>query len=79
MQVAGFGLNAEVFHPSISGERALQALASRIGAERRRVREVLALVELQSAADRAVGKYSLGMRQRLVLAAALLGDPQAAR
>ena len=77
MQVAGFGLNAEAFHPSISGERALRPLASRIGVGRRRVREVLALVELQSAADRAVGKYSLGMRQRLVLAAALLGDPRA--
>jgi ABC-2 type transport system ATP-binding protein len=38
---------------------------------------VLKLVELESAAGRPVGKYSLGMRQRLVLAAALLGDPQA--
>jgi ABC-2 type transport system ATP-binding protein len=77
MQVAGFGLNAEAFHPAISGERALRALASRIGVGRGRVREVLELVELRSAAGRPVGKYSLGMRQRLVLAAALLGDPQA--
>ena len=77
MHVAGFGLNAEAFHPSVSGERALRALGSRIGVSRGRVREVLALVELQSAADRPVGKYSLGMRQRLVLAAALLGDPLA--
>jgi ABC-2 type transport system ATP-binding protein len=77
MQVAGFGLSAEAFHPSISGQRALRALASRIGVPRGRVRDALALVELQSAADRPVGKYSLGMRQRLVLAAALLGDPEA--
>jgi ABC-2 type transport system ATP-binding protein len=77
MCVAGFGLNAEAFHPSIGGQRALRALASRIGVGRGRVREVLALVELESAADRPVGKYSLGMRQRLLLAAALLGDPQA--
>jgi len=77
MRVAGFGLNAEAFHPSISGQRALRALASRIGVGRGRVRQVLRLVELESAADRPVGKYSLGMRQRLLLAAALLGDPQA--
>jgi ABC-2 type transport system ATP-binding protein len=77
MHVAGFGLNAEAFHPAISGQRTLRALASRIGLGRGRVHEVLELVELASAADRPVGKYSLGMRQRLVLAAALLGDPQA--
>jgi ABC-2 type transport system ATP-binding protein len=40
------------------------------------VDEVLRLVELESAADRRAGKYSLGMRQRLGLAATLLGDPQ---
>jgi ABC-2 type transport system ATP-binding protein len=77
MRVAGFGLNAEAFHPSISGERTLRGLAARIGVSRRRVSEVLELVELESAAGRPVGKYSLGMRQRLVLAAALLGDPEA--
>jgi ABC-2 type transport system ATP-binding protein len=76
MRVVGFGLNAEAFHPSISGERTLRGLAARIGVRRRRVREVLELVELQAAAGRPVGTYSLGMRQRLVLAAALLGDPQ---
>jgi ABC-2 type transport system ATP-binding protein len=77
MRVAGFGLNAEAFHPSLSGGRALRVLASRIGVGRGRVREVLELVELESAAGRQIGKYSLGMRQRLLLAAALLGDPQA--
>ena len=77
MQVAGFGLSAEAFQPSLSGERALRALAGRIGVGRGRVREVLELVELASAAGRQIGKYSMGMRQRLVLAAALLGDPEA--
>ena len=77
MHVAGFGLNAEAFHSSLSGERALRALAGRIAVGRSRVRRVLELVELQAVADRQVGKYSLGMRQRLVLAAALLGDPEA--
>ena len=42
----------------------------------RRVEEVLEIVDLQSAADRKAGGYSLGMRQRLGLAAALLGDPK---
>jgi ABC-2 type transport system ATP-binding protein len=50
------------------------ALAGRIGFER--VDEVLALVELTAAADRLVRTYSLGMRQRLGLAGALLGDPE---
>jgi ABC-2 type transport system ATP-binding protein len=77
MHVAGFGLSAEAFQPSLSGERMLRGLASRIGVGRGRVREVLELVELASAADRQIGNYSLGMRQRLVLAAALLGDPEA--
>jgi ABC-2 type transport system ATP-binding protein len=49
------------------------ALAGGIGFER--VDDVLALVELMAAADRAVRTYSLGMRQRLGLAGALLGEP----
>jgi ABC-2 type transport system ATP-binding protein len=54
MQVAGFGLNAEAFHASVSGERALRALGSRIGVGPGRVRQALALVELHSAAGGAV-------------------------
>ena len=46
------------------------------GLPRSRVDEVLRLVELDGAADRRAGKYSLGMRQRLGLAATLLGDPR---
>jgi ABC-2 type transport system ATP-binding protein len=46
------------------------------GLPRSRVDEVLRLVELEGAANRRAGKYSLGMRQRLGLAATLLGDPQ---
>jgi ABC-2 type transport system ATP-binding protein len=49
------------------------ALAAEIGFGR--VEELLALVELSAAADRPVRTYSLGMRQRLGLAGALLGDP----
>jgi ABC-2 type transport system ATP-binding protein len=52
----------------------VRALAARIGA--RRVSEVLELVSLTEAADRRIGGFSLGMRQRLGLASALLGDPE---
>jgi len=72
------GANLEVAgaHPGRSGRNHLRALAAMAGLPASRVDEVLGLVELESAADRRAGKYSLGMRQRLGLAATLLGDPQ---
>ena len=63
------------FHPNRSGRAHLRVLALASGIEPARFDEVLDLVELTSAADRKVGSYSLGMGQRLGLAAALLGDP----
>ena len=51
-------------------------LGTAVGVPDSRVNEVLALVELQDAASRRVKRYSLGMRQRLGLAAALLGEPE---
>jgi ABC-2 type transport system ATP-binding protein len=63
------------FHPARTGRRHLRVLADVIGVGSARVDEVLALVDLGAAADRAVGGYSMGMQQRLGLAAALLGDP----
>jgi ABC-2 type transport system ATP-binding protein len=63
-------------HPGRTGRAHLRALAILAGLPRDRVGEVLAIVELEQAAGRRVGTYSLGMRQRLGLAAALLGDPQ---
>jgi ABC-2 type transport system ATP-binding protein len=77
MRVAGFGLDAFAFHPAVSGRRQLETFAVRTGLPSGRVGEVLGLVELEPAAGRAVKTYSLGMRQRLLLAAAMLGDPQA--
>ena len=62
--------------PGRNGRDHLRALAAMAGLPRSRVDEVLRLVELDDAADRRAGKYSLGMRQRLGLAATLLGDPQ---
>jgi ABC-2 type transport system ATP-binding protein len=72
------GANLEVAgaHPGRSGRNHLRALAAMAGIPDSRVDEVLRLVELDSAADRRAGKYSLGMRQRLGLAATLLGDPR---
>ena len=53
----------------------LFALAAASGIPRRRVFEVLSVVELADVADRRAGTFSLGMAQRLGIAAALLGDP----
>jgi ABC-2 type transport system ATP-binding protein len=63
-------------HPGRSAHNHLRSLAALAGLPRSRVDEVLAIVELEHAAGRRVGTYSTGMRQRLGLAAALLGDPQ---
>src|SRR5580700_2075999 len=68
-------LEAKAIHPGRSAFNHLWALAqtNRIG--RRRVHEVLELVGLSDVAKRRAGKFSLGMSQRLGIAAALLGDP----
>jgi ABC-2 type transport system ATP-binding protein len=63
-------------HPGRSARNHLRSLAALAGLPQGRVDEVLAIVELEHAAGRRVGTYSTGMRQRLGLAAALLGDPQ---
>jgi ABC-2 type transport system ATP-binding protein len=65
------------FHPSRSAVQHLRVLASAGGVDKRRVDEVLGLVGLADVAGRRVGGFSLGMRQRLNLAGALLGDPGA--
>jgi ABC-2 type transport system ATP-binding protein len=72
----GAVLEASEVHPGRSGRNHLRVLAAASGVPRSRVEEVLALVELTAAAKRRVKGYSLGMRQRLGLATALLGDPE---
>jgi ABC-2 type transport system ATP-binding protein len=64
------------FHPGRSGRNHLRVLAAAGEHPDGRVDEVLRIVGLADAADRLVKGYSLGMRQRLALAAALLGDPE---
>jgi ABC-2 type transport system ATP-binding protein len=62
-------------HPSRSARNHLRILAAEASVPRTRVEEMLRLVELDGAATRRVGGFSLGMRQRLGLAGALIGDP----
>jgi ABC-2 type transport system ATP-binding protein len=72
----GAVLEASSFHKGRTGRNHLRCIAAASGIPDARVDEVLALVELTDSARRRVGGYSLGMRQRLALAAALLGDPR---
>ncbi len=69
-------IDPNVFHPGRSGRAALRIAARPARIPDQRVEEVLNLVGLGSAAHRRAGGYSQGMRQRLALAAALLGDPE---
>jgi ABC-2 type transport system ATP-binding protein len=71
----GAVLEAHSFHPGRSGRNHLRVLATLAGLPVSRVDEVLAEVELTAAARRRTGGYSLGMRQRLSVAGALLGRP----
>ncbi len=75
--LVGAALEATGFHPGRTGAAHLAAYAPQVGVGRERCREVLDQVGLTAAADRKVGGYSLGMRQRLGLATALLADPPA--
>jgi ABC-2 type transport system ATP-binding protein len=71
----GAVLEASGFHPGRKARNHLRVLARAGGAPVRRVDEVLEIVGLAEASTERVGAYSLGMRQRLALASALLGDP----
>ncbi len=68
-------LEAKAIHPGRSARAHLQMLAATHGIPQRRIDEVLELVGLAAVAGRRAGKFSLGMGQRLGIAAALLGDP----
>jgi ABC-2 type transport system ATP-binding protein len=72
----GAVLESDDFHPGRSGRDHLRMLSLAAEIPLRRVEEVLAVVEIDAVADRRVRTYSLGMRQRLGLAGALLGDPE---
>jgi ABC-2 type transport system ATP-binding protein len=81
LQRVGAIVETPVFYPYLSGMDNLLAVAAASGmqsgrANRHRVEEVLELVELRPQANMAYRKYSLGMKQRLGIAAALLTDPE---
>ncbi len=75
LQTVGAALEASSFHPGRSAANHLKAYARAARLPLSRIDEVLGLVGLADVAGRRVGGYSLGMRQRLGLATALLGDP----
>ncbi|WFE37293.1 ABC transporter ATP-binding protein [Micromonospora sp. WMMD998] len=75
LRTVGALLDTGAFHPGRSGRAHLRALAASNDIPASRVERVLRVVGLADAASRRAGTYSLGMRQRLGVAVALLGDP----
>jgi ABC-2 type transport system ATP-binding protein len=76
LRTLGALLDASAVHPARSGLNHLRAMALTQRIPRARVDEVLALTGMGDAARRPMGTYSLGMKQRLGIAGALLGDPE---
>src|SRR5581483_6010237 len=75
-RVVGILLEAKAFHPTRTARRHLNILAAEGNIPKTRVDEVLEIVGLQDVANDKPGKFSLGMSQRLGIAAALLGEPK---
>ncbi|GAA1164478.1 ATP-binding cassette domain-containing protein [Nesterenkonia sandarakina] len=76
LREVGAVLDAGAGHPGWTGEQQLRILAATHAIPRSRVQEVIEMTGLSSVADRRTKGYSLGMSQRLGIAAAMLGDPQ---
>ena len=72
----GTVLDSRGFHPALTGRQNLRVVAAAAGIADSRVDEVLEMVELTEAAKKRMKNYSLGMKQRLALAGAILGDPE---
>lgn len=72
----GTVLDSRGFHPSLTGKQNLKVVAAAAGISDSRLDTVLEMVELSEAADKRMKNYSLGMKQRLALAGAILGDPE---
>lgn len=75
-QMVGILLEAKAFHPTRSARNHLRILADAGGVPQARVNEVLDIVGLTDVAKKRPGKFSLGMSQRLGIAAAILGNPK---
>lgn len=76
LREVGALLDAKAVHPGRTARNHLRALAASNGIAKRRVDEVLEFAGITSVANKKVGGFSLGMSQRLGIAAALLGDPE---
>ena len=76
LRTVGSLLDANWVHPNRTAKAHLRWMATANGIPKSRVDEVLGIVGLSSVADKAAGKFSLGMKQRLGIASALLGDPE---
>jgi len=76
LREVGAVLDSGGFNQGMSARKSLRIIAATAGISDQRIDEVLDLVELTDAADRRTKGYSLGMKQRLSLAAALLGNPE---
>jgi ABC-2 type transport system ATP-binding protein len=72
----GAVLESSSFHPARTGRNHLRVIARAAGLDIARIDPLLEVVGLSAAGDRRIGGYSLGMRQRLSLATAMLGDPE---
>jgi ABC-2 type transport system ATP-binding protein len=72
----GAVLESTGFHPARTGRNHLRVIARAARLDAARIDPLLEVVGLSAASDRRVGGYSLGMRQRLSLATAMLGDPE---
>jgi len=72
----GTVLDSRGFHSALTGKQNLRVVAAAAGIPDSRVDEVLDMVELKDAAGKRMKNYSLGMKQRLALAGAILGDPE---
>lgn len=76
LRTVGTVLDSRGFHPGLTGEQNLLVVAAAAGIGKARVAEVLQLTNLAEAAKKRVKGYSLGMKQRLALAGAMLGEPE---
>ncbi|MFM7014353.1 MAG: ABC transporter ATP-binding protein [Actinomycetota bacterium] len=76
LRKVGAVLDSRGFHSGLTGKQNLKVIAASAGIRDNRVDEVIELVELSDAANKRVKGYSLGMKQRLSLAGAIIGDPE---
>jgi ABC-2 type transport system ATP-binding protein len=76
LSAVGSLVESPSYYPHLSGENNLETIRKILNVPKQKIYEVLDLVRLTKVADRKVSEYSLGMKQRLAIAASLLGNPR---